>query len=80
MLGCGFDALLSDWPKKWSLRYQNLASLTLLVAVWANFYWTTNAYVTYLPTSIFERPLTADMCAQASRLDTLISKSYSVLP
>lgn len=69
-LGCGFDALLSNWPKKWSLRYQNLASLTLLVAVWANFYWTTNAYVTYLPTSIFERPLTADMCAQASRLAT----------
>ena len=69
-LGCGFEALLSDWPKKWPSHSQNLASVALLVAVWINFYWTTNAYVTYLPTSIFERPLTADMCAQASRLAT----------
>ncbi len=69
-LGCGFEALLNSWPQKWPTRWRDFASAALLIAVWANFYWTTNTYVAYWPTSIFNRPLTAEMCAQASRLAT----------
>ena len=68
--GYGFEALLTFWPQPWKIRTQNIAAATLAAAVFANFYWTTNNYVTYLPSTIFERPLTADMCAQASRLAT----------
>lgn len=69
-MGCGFEALLDKWPQKWPSRARSIASIALLVAIWANFYWTTNTYVAYLPTAIFARPLTADMCSQASRLAT----------
>ncbi len=75
-LGYGLEALLKDWPQKWPLYTRNLAIVVLLVGVWANFYWTTNAYVAYLPMAIFERPLTADMCAQASRLATPTIQNY----
>lgn len=69
-LGYGCEALWSVWPQRWKVRSRNIAAAALTAAVFANFYWTTNNYVAYLPSTIFERPLTADMCAQASRLAT----------
>ncbi|MGM9992173.1 MAG: YfhO family protein [Candidatus Bruticola sp.] len=67
-VGCGFDAFKNDWFNKWQSKLETTVFALIALTVWFNFFWAANEYVSYLPNSIFRRPITADMCEGASRI------------
>ena len=73
--GLGADALLNELSLRWPKKARLWAGSLLPFVAFANFYWSTNAYATYLPSDIFARPTAADMVADSSRLSTFNMQS-----
>ena len=76
--GFGADALLSRIPSPVKLKYGRLSiGLLLCMLAFANFAWTTNNYVSYLPNQVFrEVPETVDILKGHSRIAAPYIKRY----